>query len=154
MQKSNPKYKVGDIVLYHTDYGTEPCTFTIKRVEMEDSEDDDPRYIYHDSEENESGGFLYEEDIDGLSTDSTPINERTLSQQEWILYSLFGGKFIRYEKSITCGDRSFLCDLQKESNTVGRDWCLHVDNEDAESIGSMDVATFGQIDRFLKLLSE
>lgn len=59
-----------------------------------------------------------------------------------------------WDKDYTVDGRTFHCTLRKESNTVGRDWFVHVDNACWDSVGSMDVARFSQIERFLQMLCD
>lgn len=42
-------------------------------------------------------------------------------------------------------------EITKNSNMVGRDWCVHVDNQDFQSIGCLDVQEVWQLEEFLKL---
>jgi hypothetical protein len=44
--------------------------------------------------------------------------------------------------------------LSKYSNTPGRDWNVHVDNQDRQSVAGMDVSRFSHIDNLLKLLKQ
>lgn len=48
----------------------------------------------------------------------------------------------------------FWLQLSKCSNTPGRDWNVHVDNQDRQSVASMDVSLFSHIDNLLKLLKQ
>lgn len=59
-----------------------------------------------------------------------------------------------YNKTFIVNGMSLLCSIQRISNHPFREWNLHVDNDCSESIGSMDVETFEQIEKFLDLLTE
>jgi hypothetical protein len=48
----------------------------------------------------------------------------------------------------------FFLDIDNVSNMIGRDWCLHVDNQCRDSVASLDVDTFEQIEGLLKLLED
>ena len=42
-------------------------------------------------------------------------------------------------------------EITKDSNMSGRDWTVHIDNEDFQSIGSLDIQEVWQLDAMLKL---
>lgn len=42
-------------------------------------------------------------------------------------------------------------EIGKYSNTPGRDWHVHIDNEDFQSIGSLDIQEVWQLDAILRL---
>lgn len=48
----------------------------------------------------------------------------------------------------------FWLQLSKYSNTPGRDWNVHVDNQDRQSVAGMDVSRFSHIDSLLELLKQ
>lgn len=48
----------------------------------------------------------------------------------------------------------FWLQLSRYSNTPGRDWNVHVDNQDRQSVAGMDVSRFSHIDNLLKLLKQ
>lgn len=48
----------------------------------------------------------------------------------------------------------FWLQLSKYSNTPGRDWNVHVDNQDRQSVAGMDVSLFSHIDNLLELLKQ
>lgn len=56
-----------------------------------------------------------------------------------------------YKKTYIVKSETFHLTLREESNTIGRDWFVHVDNCDFESVASLDVATFEQIDALVEL---
>lgn len=59
-----------------------------------------------------------------------------------------GNEFITYSKDF---DNCHLT-INETSNTIGRDWHVHIDNCDFQSVGSCDVQTFDHINKFLKIL--
>lgn len=158
MEKSQPKYKIGQTVLFTPCGKTEQENFIIKKIEEKfatpaDKDIKIPVYYYFDTE-NGNGYFLEEDDIDGIARDSIEINEDSLKEDGWEFYSEFDGKITGYKKEIAYNNKLFYCNMMPFSNTFGRNWFVHVDNNNCDSVGTMDIVNFGQLDRFLELLSE
>lgn len=81
------------------------------------------------------------------------ITKTALIEQGWEVINEFED-FISYHKTVLFNGREFHLTIRELSNTIGRDFFVHVDNCDFDTVGSMDVATFEQINKFLELLSE
>ena len=78
------------------------------------------------------------------------ITPEALKEQGW---EFIGGKLEildLWEKK----QDGFWLQLGKYSNTPVRDWNVHVDNQDRQSVASMDVSLFSHIDNLLKLLKQ
>jgi len=153
-----PKYKIGDVVTYTCDTDKKQYTFKIADVQEEcyDDANEYTTFVYYDDVPSKSRSFLAEEDIDGLDKASVKITEESLLEDGWD-YEQDYDQYYHYSKAIDNPKNSkwkFYLEIRPGSNTVGRDWYLHVDNNCFESVGTMDVATFGQIDKFIELLSE
>jgi len=147
MENKEPKYKIGDVVTYTCDADGRQYNFKIVRTSIDDIGD----IYYYDSDG--SGSFLAEDDIDGIARDSIKITEESLLEDGWeVTEILFDDVY--YKKTYIVNGVTFHCDVRKFGNMVGREWNVHIDNDRFESIGDMDVATFGQIDKFIELLSE
>lgn len=100
----------------------------------------------------ETFGLLYH--------DNMKITRETLLEQGWKENELFKS-YVIYEKTVTVdcsqdqnclsSSQDFNLAISQYSNTLYRDWNVHVDNEIFESVASLDVSDFEQIDALLKL---
>lgn len=66
----------------------------------------------------------------------TPITEELLKQNGFIAKAIHVTATVR---DVDYVDDSGRITFYQGSNMVGRDWTIHVDNGDMESIGSLDV---------------
>lgn len=76
------------------------------------------------------------------------INSGFKKIQDVILNLLSNNKNIIY--SLNTGKFSII--INNLSNYPGRDWYVHVDNEDCQSLGSADISTVKQFNMLMELL--
>lgn len=86
------------------------------------------------------------------------INIDTLNSEGW-KYNCYEYIFSSpqdewYEKTYIKNGITFYLEIRSQSNTVGRDFYVHVDNSDHDTVAALDVKTFEQIDKLLELLIE
>lgn len=79
----------------------------------------------------------------------TPITEELLKQNGFIVKAIHVTQPLR---DVYYVDDSGRVTFYQGSNYYGRDWTIHVDNEDMESIGSLDVQYVEQANALLDLL--
>ena len=76
---------------------------------------------------------------------------------------LLNNGFHKYEKQLrdymdwdeyilVINDYEFFINVRNISNMVGRDWSVHVDNSNADSIGIVDIDTVEHFNDFMALL--
>lgn len=99
------------------------------------------------------GIFLSEEEADlFMNMDkyfrNKDISEELLHENNWgHRYGNLGNYF-----HIDLDDNKYHLELSPYSNMIGRDWNVHVDNCDFESIGSCCIQNIKQFNDFMKIL--
>lgn len=79
------------------------------------------------------------------------ITKEILEKNDWeSRYGDYADQFLY--KHIENESGEFDLEFASLSNMVGRDWYIHVDNQDFQTIGGCSVETIEQFNDFMKLL--
>lgn len=80
------------------------------------------------------------------------MNREELIKEGWTPQITFLHE--EFYKCISYKGIVFHCTIAPYSNTINRDYNVHIDNDHFETVGSMDIANLEQLDKILDLLSE
>lgn len=83
------------------------------------------------------------------------ITEYNLEENGWNRFDF--GVWKTWKKEVSIRDEFFYLDsryLGDHSNMPDRDWVLHIDNDRHETVGSLSVSTYEQINNFLDILKD
>lgn len=64
----------------------------------------------------------------------------------------FFQELVPFSCSITVDNKFHIVALKGCSNYIERDWTIHVDNVDMDTIGNVDIATLEQFNKFMEIL--
>ena len=88
-----------------------------------------------------------------ISLDPITITEELLLKNGFVKELLIGGNeryddWVSFEKEVN----GYFLEIRHCSNSIERDWCVHVDNNYRCSVGGIDIEYVHQLQNFLTLL--